>query len=90
MPTKLFNKLWNNFIAHVRYHYPQDILQSGDFEGIRKLARWELSLTYRLDQVAGNIELLDDKLKADMMEILVASLFSMYEQEEQKVDEVCR
>ena len=90
MPTKLFNKLWNNFIAHMRYHYPQDILQSGDFEGIRKLARWELSLTYRLDQVAGNIELLDDKLKADMMEILVASLVSKYEQEEQKVDEVCR
>ena len=90
MPTKLFNKLWNIFIAHVRDHHPQDILKSGNFEGIWKLAHWELSLTYRLDQVAGKIELLKDKLKADMMEILVASLFSMYEQEEQKVDEVCR
>ena len=26
IPTKLYNKHWDNFIAHVRDHHPRDIL----------------------------------------------------------------
>ena len=26
IPTKLYNKHWDNFIAHVRDHHPRDVL----------------------------------------------------------------
>jgi len=95
MPTKLYNKHWDNFIAHVRDHHPRDILQYSDYEGLRKLACRELSLTYRPDpimcpEVARKVELPEDKLKAGMKERLVASLVATHEQTEQKVDEIYR
>jgi pre-mRNA-processing factor 39 len=34
----LYNKYWDNFIAHVRDHHYRDILQYSDYEGLRKLA----------------------------------------------------
>ena len=95
MPTKLYNKHWDNFIAHVRDHHPRDILQYSDYEGLRKLTCRELSLTYRPDpimcpEVERKVELPEDKLKAGMKERLVASLVATHEQTEQKVDEIYR
>merc|ERR1719206_203594 len=94
-PTKLYNKHWDNFIAHVRDHHPRDILQYSDYEGLRKLTCRELSLTYRPDpimcpEVERKVELPEDKLKAGMKERLVASLVATHEQTEQKVDEIYR
>jgi len=95
MPTKLYNKHWDNFIAHVRDHHPRDILQYSDYEGLRKLTCRELSLTYRPDpimcpELSRKVELPEDKLKAGMKERLVASLVATHEQTEHKVDDIYR
>merc|ERR1719341_1519012 len=93
MPTKLYNKHWDNFIAHVRDHHPRDILQYSDYEGLRKLACRELQLTYRPDPIVEGsaerkVELPEDKLKAGMKERLVASLVHSHEATENRVDEI--
>ena len=51
VPTKLYNKHWDNFIAHVRDHHPRDILDYEEYEELRKLTCKELGLTYRPDPV---------------------------------------
>ena len=51
-PTKLYNKHWDNFMAHVRDHHPRDILQYPDYEALRKLTCRELGLTYRPDPIS--------------------------------------
>ena len=95
IPTKLYNRHCDYSIAHRRDHYPRDIIQYSDYEGLRKLACRELSVTYRLDpimcpEVERIVELLEDKLKAGMKDRLVASLVATHEQTEQKVDEIFR
>ncbi|XP_023326591.1 uncharacterized protein LOC111700016 [Eurytemora carolleeae] len=93
IPTKLYNKHWDNFIAHVRDHHPRDILQYEDYESLRKLTCRELQLTYRPDPVVQpeqerKVELPEDKLKAGMKERLVASLVVAHETTEARVDEM--
>ena len=91
IPTKLYNRHCDYSIAHRRDHYPRDIIQYSDYEGLRKLACRELSVTYRLDPLmCPEVELLEDKLKAGMKERLVASLVATHEQTEKKVDEIYR
>ena len=92
-PTKLYNKHWDNFIAHVRDHHPRDILQYQDYEALRKLTCRELGLTYRPDPISDpaetrKVELPEDKLKAGMKERLVASMVIIHEATEKKVDEI--
>jgi len=93
IPTKLYNKHWDNFIAHVRDHHPRDILQYDDYESLRKLTCRELQLTYRPDPIVEGsaerkVELPEDKLKAGMKERLVASLVHSHEATENRVDEI--
>lgn len=93
IPTKLYNKHWDNFIAHVRDHHPRDILQYEDYESLRKLTCRELQLTYRPDPIVEpaterKVELPEDKLKAGMKERLVASLVNSHEATENRVDEI--
>ena len=38
-PTKLYNKHWDSFIAHVRDHHPRDILQVWRVPTYRKCLR---------------------------------------------------
>merc|ERR1719193_2152182 len=94
IPTKLYNKHWDNFIAHVRDHHPRDILQYQDYEGLRRLTCKELGLKYRPDPVIDpkkrKVELPEDKLKAGMKERLVASLVSTHEATEARVDQIYR
>merc|ERR1719361_2493321 len=92
-PTKLYNKHWDNFIAHVRDHHPRDILQYQDYEALRRLTCRELGLTYRPDPISDpaetrKVELPEDKLKAGMKERLVASMVILHEATEKKVDEI--
>ena len=47
VPTKLFNKHWDNLIAHVRDHHPRDILDYESYERLRRFTCKELGLTYR-------------------------------------------
>jgi pre-mRNA-processing factor 39 len=47
IPTKLFNRHWDNFIAHVRDHHPRDILEYEEYDELRRVTCDELSLTYR-------------------------------------------
>ncbi len=47
VPTRLFNRHWDNFIAHVRDHHPRDILEYDEYEKLRKLTCDELKLKYR-------------------------------------------
>ena len=94
-PTKLYNKHWDNFIAHVRDHHPRDILQYPDYESLRKLTCRELGLTYRPDPISNpaetrKVELPEDKLKAGMKERLVASMVAIHEETEKKIDEIYR
>ena len=93
-PTKLYNKHWDNFIAHVRDHHPRDILQYQDYEGLRRLTCKELGLKYRPDPVIDpkkrKVELPEDKLKAGMKERLVASLVATHEATEARVDQIYR
>ena len=94
-PTKLYNKHWDNFIAHVRDHHPRDILQYPDYESLRKLTCRELGLTYRPDPIANpgetrKVELPEDKLKAGMKERLVASMVAIHDDTEKKIDEIYR
>ena len=51
-PTKLYNKHWDNLIAHVRDYHPRDILQYQDYDSLRRLTCRELGLTYRPDPVS--------------------------------------
>ena len=96
MPTKLYNKHWDNFIAHVRDHHPRDILQYSDYEGLRKMSCRELGLTYRPDPIIRRedenrkVELPEDKLKAGMKERLIASMVEIHERNEMAVDEIYR
>ena len=92
-PTKVYNKHWDNYIAHVRDHHPKDILQYSDYEVLRKLTCRELSLTYRPDpiitpEITRKVDLPEDKLKAGMKERLVTSLVAPHEHTEQKVEEI--
>ena len=94
-PTKLYNKHWDNFIAHVRDHHPRDILQYQDYESLRKLTCRELGLTYRPDPITNHgetrkVELPEDKLKAGMKERLVASMVAIHDETEKKIDEIYR
>lgn len=93
IPTKLYNKHWDNFIAHVRDHHPRDILQYPDYESLRKLTCRELGLTYRPDPISNpgeqrKVELPEDKLKAGMKERLVASMVSTHEKTEKMIDDI--
>ena len=47
VPTKLFNKHWDNLIAHVRDHHPRDILDYENYDRLRRFTCKELNLTYR-------------------------------------------
>ena len=42
IPTKLYNKHWDNFIAHVRDHHPRDILDYKDYDELRRITCKEL------------------------------------------------
>lgn len=93
IPTKLYNKHWDNFIAHVRDHHPRDILEYEEYDTLRRLTCKELQLTYRPDPVMfpdlpRKVELPEDKLKAGMKERMVASLVTTHEAAETKVDKI--
>jgi tetratricopeptide (TPR) repeat protein len=45
IPTKLYNRHWDNFIAHIRDHHPRDILEYAQYEELRKVTCHELDLT---------------------------------------------
>ena len=47
IPTKLYNKHWDNFIAFIRDNHPRDILNYDEYEELRKVTCRELGLTYR-------------------------------------------
>ena len=51
IPTKLFNRHWDNFIAHVRDHHPRDILEYEEYDELRRVTCDELSLTYRPGEI---------------------------------------
>ena len=91
MPTKLFNRHWDNFIAHVRDHHPRDILEYDEYEELRKATCEELELTYRPDPIldSGQREVVqpEDKLKAGMKERIVAALVANHERCEEQVEE---
>ncbi len=91
IPTKLYNKHWDNFIAHVRDHHPRDILSYEDYDQLRRVTCKELGLTYRPDPVVEphkvrEVFLPEDKLKAGMKERIVASLVNAHETTEQDVE----
>ncbi|XP_059091219.1 uncharacterized protein LOC131886822 [Tigriopus californicus] len=91
VPTKLYNKHWDNFIAHVRDHHPRDILFYDEYEALRKVTCEELDLTYRPDPIIEPVkprEVIqpEDKLKAGMKERIVASVVSQHEWVEEAVD----
>ncbi len=91
IPTKLFNKHWDNFIAHIRDHHPRDILEYEDYEELRKVTCKELGLTYRPDPFIQPVQkrevvMPEDKLKAGMKERIVASVVADHENCEQEVD----
>ena len=95
IPTKLYNKHWDNFIAHVRDHHPRDVLDYEEYDSLRRLTCRELQLTYRPDPVIfpdtpRKVELPEDKLKAGMKERLVASLVATHETAEARVDDIYR
>lgn len=84
VPTKLYNKHWDNFIAHIRDNHPRDILEYESYEELRKLTCQELDLKYRPDPVmAGSkkreVVQPEDKLKAGMKERIVASVVEDHE-----------
>ena len=91
VPTQLYNKHWDNFIAFVRDHHPRDILPYPEYEGLRKLTCQELGLTYRPDPVVAperrrEVVQPEDKLKAGMKERIVASVVAAHEKCEESVD----
>ncbi len=95
VPTKLFNKHWDNLIAHVRDHHPRDILDYENYDKLRKITCQELGLTYRPDPViepssVREVVLPEDKLKAGMKERIVASLVLDHEATEEAVDQRLR
>ncbi|CAB4053989.1 PRPF39 [Lepeophtheirus salmonis] len=79
LPTKLYNKHWDNFIAHIRDHHPRDILEYPEYEQLRRITCKELGLTYRPDPV---IE--------PSLERIVASVIGDHEKTELLVDEIYR
>lgn len=91
VPTKLYNKHWDNFIAHVRDHHPRDILYYEEYEALRQVTCEELNLKYRPDPIIEPVkprEVIqpEDKLKAGMKERIVASVVSEHEWVEEAVD----
>ena len=46
IPTKMYNKHWDNFIAHIRDHHPRDILDYDEYEELRKVTCAELEVPY--------------------------------------------
>ena len=90
IPTSLYNKHWDNFIAHIRDHHPRDILDYKEYEELRKVTCNELGLTYRPDPVVQpsqprEVVMPEDKLKAGMKERIVMSVVDNHEQCEKEV-----
>ena len=54
IPTKLYNKHWDNFIAHVRDHHPRDILEYKDYDELRRITCKELGIFILLN-ICNNI-----------------------------------
>ena len=54
IPTKLYNKHWDNFIAHVRDHHPRDILEYKDYDELRRITCKELG-NFILLNICNNI-----------------------------------
>ena len=54
IPTKLYNKHWDNFIAHVRDHHPRDILDYKDYDELRRITCKELG-NFILLNICNNI-----------------------------------
>ncbi len=95
IPTRLYNRHWDSFIAHVRDHHPRDILDYEEYEELRRVTCRELDLTYRPDPAiepvqAREVVLPEDKMKAGMKERIVASVVAEHERTEQKVDAICK
>ncbi len=91
IPMRLYNKHWDNFIAHIRDHHPRDILEYEDYDNLRKITCKELNLTYRPDPVIQPsheraVVMPEDKLKAGMKERIVASAVADHERCEEEVD----
>ena len=94
VPTKLYNKHWDNFIAHVRDHHPRDILDYESYDMLRKVTCVELKLKYRPDPIMTQdptkskreVFFPEDKLKAGLKERIVASLVNDHEKCEAEVE----
>ena len=92
IPTKMYNKHWDNFIAHIRDHHPRDILDYDEYEELRKFTCAELELPYAPDPVTDPgqapraVVQPEDKLKVGMKERIVASVVGAHERCEDEVD----
>ena len=91
IPTRLYNKHWDNFIAHVRDHHPRDIMEYETYDKLRRITCKELGLTYRPDPIVEphtvrEVFLPEDKLKAGMKERIVASCVNNHEKCESQVE----
>jgi pre-mRNA-processing factor 39 len=91
IPTKLYNRHWDNFIAHVRDHHPRDILEYDQYEELRRVTCEELGLTYRPDpavqpDLKRDVLFPEDRLKAGMKERIVATVVASHEKCESEVE----
>jgi hypothetical protein len=92
IPTKMYNKHWDNFIAHIRDHHPRDILDYDEYEELRKVTCRELEIPYKPDpitdvgQAPRQVVQPEDKLKVGMKERIVASVVADHEKCEDEVD----
>ena len=95
IPTKLFNRHWDNFIAFVRDHHPRDILDYDQYEELRRVTCDELGLIYRPDPISDagqkrDVQFPEDRLKAGMKERIVASVVASHERCEAEVEKRLR
>ncbi|XP_068223552.1 uncharacterized protein [Palaemon carinicauda] len=91
MPTKLYNKHWDHFLALVRDHHPCNLLSAEDYEVLRKQTCEDLKIKYTPTRYTPNKSLKktpqpEDKLSSRMKEKLVASYIKTHESNEEQVD----
>ncbi|XP_037071446.1 pre-mRNA-processing factor 39-like [Pollicipes pollicipes] len=91
IPTRLYNRHWDDFLQHVRDHHPRDILEREEYVALRRACCLELGVTYREESASpladpAKIRQPEVKLVSAIKEKLVASLVAIHEKTEKKAE----
>ncbi|XP_043222809.1 uncharacterized protein LOC122382017 [Amphibalanus amphitrite] len=91
IPTRLYNRHWDNFLQHVRDYHPRDILERDEYMALRRQCCIDLDMAYREEPAFELPEPVktpkpEVKLISAIKEKLVADMVAVHEQTEKRVE----